>query len=65
MCRAHITLQELQAIVMMLGRMAFQLSGKVVALHLDNSTAKAYLCKIKVVQCLLFFQAGLPDIESD
>ena len=23
--------------------MAFQLSGKVVALHLDNSTAKAYL----------------------
>ena len=25
-------------------RMAFHLSGKVVALHLDNSTAKAYLC---------------------
>ena len=24
--------------------MAFCLSGKVVALHLDNSTAKAYLC---------------------
>ena len=29
---------------MMLHRMAFCLSGKVVALHLDNSTAKAYLC---------------------
>ena len=29
---------------MMLCRMAFCLSGKVVALHLDNSTAKAYLC---------------------
>ena len=29
---------------MMLPRMAFHLSGKVVALHLDNSTAKAYLC---------------------
>ena len=29
---------------MMLCRMAFHLSGKVVALHLDNSTAKAYLC---------------------
>ena len=29
---------------MMLWRMAFHLSGKVVALHLDNSTAKAYLC---------------------
>ena len=44
MCRAHIALQELQAIAMMLCRMAFHLSGKVVALHLDNSTAKAYLC---------------------
>ena len=41
MCRAHIALQELQAVAMMLHRMAFQLSGKVVALHLDNSTAKA------------------------
>ena len=29
---------------MMLHRIAFHLSGKVVALHLDNSTAKAYLC---------------------
>ena len=28
----------------MLRRMAFCLSGKVVALHLDNSTTKAYLC---------------------
>ena len=44
MCRAHIALQELQAIAMMLCRMAFCLSDKVVALHLDNNTAKAYLC---------------------
>ena len=44
MCRAHIALQELQTIAMMLCRMAFCLSGKVVALHLDNSTVKAYLC---------------------
>ena len=29
---------------MMLCRMAFCISGKVVALHLDNSTGKAYLC---------------------
>ena len=29
---------------MMLCRMAFYLSGKVVALHLDNSMTKAYLC---------------------
>ena len=28
----------------MLCKMAFQLSGKVVALYLDNSTAKTYLC---------------------
>ena len=42
--RAHIALQELQAVAIMLCRMAFCLSGKVVAMHLDNSTAKAYLC---------------------
>ena len=54
MCRAHIALQELQAIAMMLHRMAFHLAGKVVALHLDNSMAKAYLCN-QGVQCLLFF----------
>ena len=42
--RAHIALQELQAVAIMLCRMVFHLSGKVVALHLDNSTAKAYLC---------------------
>ena len=42
--RAHIVLQELQAVAIMLHRMAFHLSGKVVALHLDNSAAKAYLC---------------------
>ena len=42
--RAHVALQELQAVVIMLCRMAFHLSGKVVVLHLDNSTAKAYLC---------------------
>ena len=36
--------QELKAVAMMLPRMASHLSGKVVALHLNNSTAKAYLC---------------------
>ena len=44
LCRAHIALQELQAVAIMLHRMAFCLSGKVVVLHLDNSTARAYLC---------------------
>ena len=42
--RAHIALQEFQVVDMMFCRMAFHLPGKVVALHLDNSTAKAYLC---------------------
>ena len=44
LCRAHIALQELHTVTMMLCRMAFHLSGKVVALYLDNSTEKAYLC---------------------
>ena len=44
LCRAHIALQELHAVAIILHRMAFCLSGKVVALHLDNSTAKAYIC---------------------
>ena len=44
MCRAHIALQELHVVAVMLHRMAFCLSGKVVALHLDNSSAKVYLC---------------------
>ena len=44
MCKAHIAFQELQAVAMMLYRISFQLSGKVVALHFDNCTAKAYFC---------------------
>ena len=44
LCRACIVLQELQAVAMMLCRTAFCLFGKVIALNLDNSTAKAYLC---------------------
>ena len=44
MCKVHITLQELQAVSLRLHKLAFSLSGKVVVLHLDNSTTKAYLC---------------------
>ena len=43
-CRAQIALLDLKVIAMMLHRMAFHLSDKVVALHLDNSTTKGYLC---------------------
>ena len=45
MYRVHIALQELQAAVLMLYRMSIHLSDEVVALHFDNSTAKAYFCK--------------------
>ena len=44
LCRAHISLQELHAGAMILHGMVFHLYGKVVVLHLVNSTAKAYLC---------------------
>ena len=37
-------LQKLQAVAMMLCRMAFHLCGKVVVLHFYNSMAKVYLC---------------------
>ena len=43
-CRAHIPLQDLQVVVLMLHKMPFCISHKVVALHLDKSTAEAYLC---------------------
>ena len=51
MDKAHITFQELKGVLVMLHRMAFWLSGKVVALPLDNSTAKSYFCN-QVVQPL-------------
>ena len=44
MCKAHIALQELWAVSMVLHRMGFWLSGKMVSLHLDNCSAKTYLC---------------------
>ena len=43
-CRVHIALQKLQAVALMLCQMALHLAGKVVVLHLDNTTVKAYLC---------------------
>ena len=44
MHKAHFTLQELQAVDMMLCRMAFRLLGKFFVLHLDSCTVKAYVC---------------------
>ena len=43
MCKSHVAFQEHQAVAMMLGRIAFQLSGKVVALYMDDGITKAYL----------------------
>ena len=42
----YITSKELLTFALMQCRMVFDLSGKVVALHLDNSTTKAYLCNL-------------------
>ena len=42
--KMHIALQELQAVALMLHKMALWQSSWVVALHLDTNTAKAYLC---------------------
>ena len=65
MCRAHIALQKLQAIEMMLHRMIFELSSMVVALHMDNCPTKAYFCNQSGTVSPIYFQIGLPDIESD
>ena len=43
MPKVHIALQELIAVVLMLQKLALWLSYKVVALHLENSTAKIYI----------------------
>ena len=39
-----LALQDIQAVALMLCKMAFWLSYKVVVLHSDNSSAEAYLC---------------------
>ena len=43
---------------MMLHRMAFCVSGKVVALHLDNSTVQAFLYNQGGYSIAFSFQAG-------
>ena len=44
MCKVHNALQELQVVGLILHKIAFWLSGKVVALYLENNTTKTYLC---------------------
>ena len=46
--------QELQAVVLMLCRVAFHLAGYNVALNLDNSMAKTLLCYIGHTAFLVF-----------
>ena len=55
MCKVYTVMWELQAVALMLCTMALWLSSKVVALHFNNSTAKAYLIK-QGDKSLLFFQ---------
>ena len=54
LCRAQIALQELQAVAMMLCKMVFCLSGKVVAFFWITALLRL-TCAIRVVQCLLSF----------
>ena len=44
MHKVHISLQEFQAVAHMLHKMVFQLSSRMIGIHLDNNSAKAYLC---------------------
>ena len=44
MCKMLIALQVLQYVALVLCQTAFQLSGSMVANHLDNSIAKPHLC---------------------
>ena len=46
-------------------RIVFHLSSEVVALDLDNSSAKAYLYIIKVIQYLFLFRLALHILNMD
>ena len=61
MCGGEIVLSKLQAVVLIFDRMAFHLSGKEVALHLDNSTA--CLC-YKGSTISFSFQTSLSHFKS-
>ena len=43
MCWVHIAIQEFQAVALMLWRLAFQFSGRVVALQFNNSPANVFM----------------------
>ena len=61
---AHTAFQELQAIALVLCRIAFWLSGNVVVLQWDNSTAEVYLCNQGSTVAFFSFQTCLLHIES-
>ena len=50
---AHIALQELQAVVLMLDKMAFWSHDKVVTLHLDNGTARLKTLYLSLLQNII------------
>ena len=63
MCRVHIAIQEFQAVVLMLCRLAFQFSNKVVTLELDILLWKLF-CVKKWYSISTSYQTCLPHIES-
>ena len=63
LCKVHITLQECQAVTLILCTIVFHLSGEMFALHLDNSNTKAYICN-KGGTVSLSFQASVLHFKS-
>ena len=62
MCNFNVVLQEPQAVTLIVHRMAFHLYSKLVASHLNNSSAKAYLHNKGGTVCFSF-QNSLLHIE--
>ena len=65
MCKVYIALQDIQAVAFKLHEISFQLSSKVVALHLGSSTAKAYSCDQGSTAPLLSCLTSLLHFASD
>ena len=69
MCKVHIALQKLHAVVLMLHKMAFWISAKVIVLHFDSSNP--YACcifNLVIMHCINLPLACLStylNVEAD
>ena len=70
-CKVHIALEEHHAFALMLHKMALGLSGKVISLKFDKTTAEAYLCSqggtpstfLSRLSCHILNQANMNGIN--